>query len=240
LSNFLRSVGNYRTAVSVIETAEGILKRGIPSHDAELAHCSYAKNVSYAVTGISYFDAAQFGRTTYSDLFAGALMLLSYSHAAWFVDRIEEAVANAERAAQAFGMMGADIYAARATSLAQLIRCYEKCRSGQLPDLSRLRPDLGRAVAVLMGYSREAEWLGNTLGTVRPSLALGLLQFGRDTSPIWTNHLAVKLPLMMRVNDQLQLSWEEPPEVESLAQADVALRLQMGVPSDARVPLIAD
>jgi hypothetical protein len=52
--------------------------------------------------------------------------------------------------------------------------------------------------------------------------------------------LAVKLPLMMRVNDQLQLSWEEPPEVESLAQADVALRLQMGVPSDARVPLIAD
>jgi tetratricopeptide (TPR) repeat protein len=240
LSNFLRGVGCYREALPYFQTAEGVLQKGIPSHDTVLSHCLYANNICYAVVGKPYFDAIQFGRATCPDPFSGALLLLSYSHAAWFVQRTEDSIRYAEQAASAFTKIGADRYSIRATSLAQVIRAYERCKKVELPDLSRLDPESAKAVAVMSGYSSETEWLANWLGTIRPSVALGLLQLGRELSPAWQAAIRVKLPRVMNAEGNVEFTWRNALQAGSLVEADMLLRQQMQVPIDVRVPLLAD
>jgi hypothetical protein len=163
LGSLLRYGGLYANAWDLIDSAQRTFLTGIDSHDTELAHCYYAKAVCAAMTGVSNFDAPFDLGSESTRRFAGALIQLSYSHAAWFFDDVARSKEYALAAAASFESIGTPRYAARAKQLAALLECWDALRSGKAPQTDSLGSTYGRAIAALTGHSGELSWVADWL-----------------------------------------------------------------------------
>ena len=240
LGNLLRHGGQYDLAWDHVNEAQSFFIPGLPTHDTELAHCYYAKQVCIAVTGKSTFDAP-FGSDADSATrrFASALITLCYSHAAWFVGDVSKAKALASDAANRFSGIGLKHYASRAQNLARLLSVWQDLSNQREPDFSFLRPDLTRLLHILIGYESDEEWLVENLRNFRASTAIGLLQFYRQFRK---HELAVnlRLPETITVGTDGQLAWRGGQVFSSLDEGERELRKSLAIPADLRVPLTAD
>jgi hypothetical protein len=240
LANLLRSGGRYDLARDWVTKAEATYWRGVPSHDTELAHCHYARQICTAVMGSSEFDPPKDEAELLSKRFSGALIILSYSHAAWFLGDIPRALHHAEQAATAFAAVEADRYILRARQLQELLRVWQALDASALPTFNGIDPHLAEAIRYFSGQQPTWPGLADWLEDQRPSMAVGLLQFARRTPQVWLRAQPLRLPYTIQVLADGMLRWTDPTLVHSLADADATLRRLMSIPTNQRIPLIAD
>lgn len=240
MGSLLRYGGLYREAWNYIERAENIYQPGVASHDTELAHCYYAKAVCAAMTGVSNFDAPFDVGGENTRQFASALIQLSYSHAAWFLGDVARSRQYALDAASAFDDIGAPRYAKRAEQLSDLLNWWESLRSGERPQFDDSPSTYARAVAALTEHTQEMSWISSWIPSLRPSKALGLLQFAKEYSPVVDGEAEIILPRTLEISDDGSLSWRGVERARSLREADSMLRDALSIPPDRRIPLLAD
>jgi hypothetical protein len=197
--------------------------------------------VCIAVTGKSTFDAP-FGSESdpTTRLFASALITLCYSHAAWFVEDVNRAMTLAKDAASRFAALGFRRYASRAENLARLLSIWEDLSKGNEPDFSFLRPDLTRLLRILIGRDSDERWLAENFPVLRPSTAIGLLQFYRQFKSHDLAIQGLKLPATIASNDNGNFVWRSEQVILSLDEGERELRRCLGIPVHLRVPLMAD
>lgn len=238
-ANLLRHGGLYQMAAEQINVAQTIFRSASPAQATELAHCYYAKAVCVSMTGSSQFDAP-FAEARHSGTrrFANALITLSYSHAAWFVGDVLRARQYALQAAGQFAQLGYGKYAARARDLASLLAWWQSLGSGQRLSFDLENAELGAVVKLLVGYSSESADLPRSFASLRPSVAIGLLQFWRAYGSQATL-MEFTVPPVLGVHSSGTLFWE-PARTVPLEQADRLLRRACSIPEGLRVPLIAD
>jgi hypothetical protein len=240
LGSLLRYGGLYTNAWTLIDVAQQTFLAGVDSHDTELAHCYYAKAVCAAMTGVSNFDAPfDLGSET-ARQFAGALIQLSYSHAAWFVGNVGQSIKFASQAASLFESIGTPRYAGRAKRLVALLSWWADLESGKRPDFDTSTSTDIRAVAALTSRDQDVTWVVNWLHSLRPSKVLGLLQFAGVFGGEWEAEIEVPLPPMLEMESDGTLKWHVAQKARSLKEADAAIRKTLSIPLDRRVPLLAD
>jgi hypothetical protein len=235
VSNFLRSGGRYDEAASFITSAENMFNPSIPSHAAELAHCFYAKQVCIAMTGLASFSPS---RSEVVQKFAAALIQIAYSHAAWFIGEIAQAKEHSAQAARLFTELDMPGYLKRAKSLESLLGIWGALAEGRTADLSVLDEELQRGVAELI--SQDPAFIVAWIPKLRPSTAVGLLQFSRRFSKNYGRKIELRLPRTLERQPDGSLSWFPSVTVYSLEQADFTLRAQIGISRERVIPLIAD
>jgi hypothetical protein len=241
VASLLREGGLYQMAWQYINNAQTMYRQGIPSHDTELAHCYYAKAVCVAMTGISSFDTPFDSMNGSNDRqFATALITLSYSYAAWFMDEINRARQFALDSAKMFSSIEYTKYANRAHDLAFLLECWNRLdTSKSLPDvLPNTR--LAKLVAILVGIDNDIDWLMQSFSTLRPSQALGLLQFAKRFRRHHIADLQILLPRTLMSDNSKQLRWHSHQSATSLEEADHILRQHLKIAPERRLPLLAD
>lgn len=240
LGSLLRYGGLYVQAWELIDGAQKTFIPGIDSHETELAHCYYAKSVCTAMTGISNFDTPFDLGSESTRQFAAALIQLSYSHAAWFLDDVSRSKEYALTAAASFESIGTPRYASRANELARFLAVWDALKEGKEPRVEDLGASLTRAVQALTGHTEDLSGVASWLGSQRPSKALGLLQFAKEFSPAWSSELEIHLPRTLELRTDGTFEWHAPRKVNSLKEADAELRISLAIPLDRRLPLIAD
>jgi hypothetical protein len=238
LNNFLRSGGAYHDAWRVIAVAADAFAGGPESHAVELAHCHYARNVCVAMTGIASFETEYSGNPQ-RRRFAAALILLAYSHASWFTDDVAQAEKFATDAAEAFTRLDTPNYAERARELATLLKWWKVVRAGAIPPTS-LSDESDMPVRVLTGDMTEFDRFVKAFVGLRPSRALGLLQFSLGDIRTMRLPSALPLPRTLHLGANGRLEWRELSPAASFAAADTALRGALGIPLERRLPLLAD
>jgi len=241
MGNFLRHGGQYDLASKYIERAQSIYQQRLPSHETELAHCHYSKQVCTAMTGNSAFDASFTGAPDSKNRrFANALITLSYSHAAWFLRDAPRAKDFADEAARRFQEIDYTSYAARARNLSALLGVWLSESNQVQPDYSQLDNGLARIVRALAGHQHNTESLCTALANLRPSLVIGLLQFAEQFGNWVRPEAQVAIPGTLCVIDGTVFSWQDTINVKSLAEGNGVLRARLGIPLQLRVPLLAD
>ncbi len=237
LNNFLRSGGAYHLAWRAVNLAASTFVPGTESHEVELAHCHYAKSVCVAMTGVASFDTG-YPAPPHRRQFAGALIQLAYSHAAWFLNDVAQAERYALDSAAAFDAIGTPNYAQRARDLAALLKWWKILQAPTAP----LWPDdqLGSALRALTGDFSRFEEFGTWFLTLRPSRALGLLQFPAAEIMIRQLPRELRLPPILRLNGNGALEWSTLPTARTFADADATLRAALDIPPSRRLPLLAD
>jgi hypothetical protein len=239
MGNLLRHGGLYRKAWEQINTAQRILRPASPAQATELAHCYYAKAVCVSMTGASQFDAPfAEARHSGSRRFANALITLSYSHAAWFVGDVLRARQYALQAAGQFANLGYVKYAARARDLASLLAWWQSLQTGQRLNFELENPELAEVVKLLVGYEADFAQLSRCFPKLRPSVAIGLLQFWRAYGK-QAGSVEITLPPILYDDSSGALRWDQARGVP-IGEADQFLRRACSIPEGLRVPLIAD
>ena len=238
-ANLLRSGGLYSFALENLGKAERWLVPNIESHDTERLHCYYARCVCGGIQGSISFRAP-FGRLSdVSERFAGALIKLTYSFAAWFVDDLGRAEQYATEAAGMFENVGAVKYRERANTVAGLLRAWQDLQAGQEPPLSSLNGDLARAILFLAGRNQDATWFRDWFRILRPSKAAGILQFRQFSTAGGAVRFDIVLPELLSLDKQGVLQWQSNT-VGSLDEAADLLRRHIGASDKNRIPLLAD
>jgi hypothetical protein len=239
IGNLLRHGGLYQRAWEAIDRAQSIFRSGPASQATELAHCYYAKAVCVAMTGMSQFDAPFDEGQPGGPRFANALITLSYSHASWFVRNELRARQFALHAARQFADLGFEKYAARARDLAALLGWWQSLDTGQKLDFDMENEDLARIVRILIGSEPPGNWLLTHFSQLRPSVAIGVLQFWQRYGHA-SEGCEVTLPPVLEMTASGGLRWRPGEGPVSVRRADEILRAACSIPSDLRVPLIAD
>jgi hypothetical protein len=240
LGSLLRYGGLYAKAWQLVDTAQKKFLPGVDSHDTELAHCYYAKAVCAAMTGVSNFDVSFDLGSENTRQFAGALIQLSYSHAAWFLGNVAQSKEFASQAALLFEQIGTPRYAARARRLTALLTWWQSLEAGQQPDWEGSTSTDSRAVAALTGQTQDVTWVVHWLHSLRPSKALGLLQFGKHYGEGWEIKREIALPRMLDMQGDGTLRWHPDQTAYSLKEADAIIRKALSIPMDRHLPLLAD
>ena len=241
MGNFLRHGGQYALASEYVARAQSIYRQGLPSHETELAHCHYSKQVCTAMTGNSAFDASFAGATDSKNRrFANALITLSYSHAAWFLGDTPRAKILADEASRRFQEITCTSYAARAGNLSALLDVWLSESNQTPPNYSRLDGKLASIVHMLVGHKQNSENLSKAFAHLRPSLVIGLLQFAEEFGNGAAQVAQIAIPGTLCVSDGTNFSWQCTENVGSFAEANEVLRARLGVPLQLRVPLLAD
>lgn len=237
LNNFLRSGGAYHLAWRAVSVAASIFVPGTESHEVELAHCHYASGVCVAMTGVAPFETG-YPAHLHRRQFAGALIQLAYSHAAWSLNDVAQAERYALDSAAAFDRIGTPNYARRARELAALLKWWKVLQAPTAP----LWPgdELDSALRALTGDFSRFDEFATWFPTLRPSRALGLLQFA--AGELTTRELPheLMLPQILRLNESGTLEWSTLASAKTLAEADVNLRVALDIPPSRRLPLLAD
>lgn len=236
VGNLLRHGGLYKKAHSSIEKAEHLFRPAIESEQTELLHCYYAKSVCNSMAGVSLFDLPM--RTfEQSQRFAGALIRLTYSHAAWFINDIDDAINHAREAATSFGQIRFGSYNRRASDLVALLLAWKNLESrGEIEGNSPLL----KAIKTIVGLENDLDWLSDWMGRSKPSVVLGTLQFQRFRNKSARKEMKLPLPRMMAITETKILALLPSQNASSLDEADELLRSQIGIEKNVRVPLIAD
>ncbi len=239
IGNLLRHGGLYQQAWDAIDRAQSIFHAGPAAQATELAHCYYAKAVCVAMTGISQFDAPFDEGQRGSRRFANALITLSYSHASWFLGNELRARQYALQAGNQFAELGFEKYAARARNLAALLGWWQSLQAGHKLEFEMENQDLARIVRIIIGFDEDSGWLVERFSQLRPSVAIGILQFwhryggGRE-------NIEVTLPPVLERDEANTLTWRRTGTPVNLRRADEILRAACSIPEALRVPLIAD
>jgi tetratricopeptide (TPR) repeat protein len=240
IANLQRFGGKYDEAVKDIETARSFFRPAILSHQVELAHCGYALAVCRAMLGHRFegFPAVSLGPEFRR--FADALTMLTSSHSAWAEGRLDEAIENAENASDKFEQLQFSGYARRSNSLRDLLEAWRRLELGARPNQVPCAASDEVALRTILGdYSRLGQFQ-DWIARVRPSRALGLLQFASAYNPNWAEDLGrFKLPPVLDTFDGGKLRWNQQ-ECTSLAGADKSLRALMKINHSSRLPLLAD
>jgi hypothetical protein len=236
IANLLRSGGLYRSALSHIDLAENFLRPGIVSHDTELAHCYYARSVCYSMQGFANVGPLP-GEDPDNFHFASALIRLTYSNAAWFMNDLQAAHNYAREAAEAFSRIGAIGYAGRANSIAGLLGRW-MVLEGKATECNTT--ELDPLVDVIIGKSDDYTLLANWLHKARPSVALGLLQFSLFRPKKKNDSPEMELPDLLEFDAEGQLRYLELSPASSIAGVASQLRSALRVSNGQRVPLIPD
>ncbi len=197
------------------------------------------KAVCVAMTGISQFDAPFDEGQRGSRRFANALITLSYSHASWFLGNELRARQYALQAGNQFAELGFEKYAARARNLAALLGWWQSLQAGHKLEFEMENQDLARIVRIIIGFDEDSGWLVERFSQLRPSVAIGILQFwhryggGRE-------NIEVTLPPVLERDEANTLTWRRTGTPVNLRRADEILRAACSIPEALRVPLIAD
>jgi hypothetical protein len=240
MGNILRQGGLYTRAWDSIDWSQSVFRPGSAAQATELAHCYYAKAVCVAMTGISQFDTPfDAGQHPGSLRFANALITLSYSHSSWFVGNVVRAKQFAQQAGIQFADLGYPKYASRARDLSSLLALWQVLESGQRPAMELENPLLQRMVQALIGIDRDPTWVRVAFSRLRPSVAIGLLQFWRRYGRK-EDDLTVQLPPVLETGADRTLRWKRVDTYVSLGEADQILRTACSIPLDLRVPIIGD
>lgn len=191
------------------------------------------------MTGMSQFDAPFDEGQQGSRRFANALITLSYSHASWFVRNELRARQFALQAARQFAELGFEKYAARARDLAALLGWWRSLETGQKLDFEMENQDLARIVRILVGSEAPGNWLSHRFSQLRPSVAIGLLQFWQQYGHS-SEGCEVTPPPVLDTIAINELRWRPGEGSVDLRRADEIVRAACSIPADLRVPLIAD
>lgn len=239
IANLLRYGGLYADARHSIEVAQGHFLPTIISHQTELAHCHYALEVCRSVTGVTRDESIPPGSSEFRP-FAEALIVLAQSHAQWAQARTTEAVENAELAAKAFEMIGYHPYAARAKRLFDLLEVWRRLELGVAPERAVAASNSdGSILRSLLGLAGTSGTIHDSFSRLRPSQALGLLQFASTYNPNWTNNIGeFELPPLLQ-RSAGQLNWVSL-RASSLEDANRILRRTLQISTHVPIPLIAD
>jgi hypothetical protein len=240
MGNFLRHGGAYQLASQYVAKAQSLYRPKLDSHDTELAHCYYSRQVCIAMTGMSAFDAPFDDASESIRRFAHALINLSYSHAAWFVGDIARAQHWALDAAGRFAKIGYAQYSRRAQNLAGLLGIWQSCSNLANRDYSQLDPTLKRLVLILIGEDRDYEWFASNFAKLRPSTAVGILQFAMEFGAKLPVQYQLQLPRTLFCESNGQFNWRSSQVVESLEEANMRMRTNLSIPNTLRVPVLAD
>jgi hypothetical protein len=238
-ANLLRSGGLYTAALENLTKTETWLMAGIDSHDTERLHCFYAKSVCGGVQGSVSFQAPFERLSDVSERFAGALIQLTYSFAAWFVDDLGRAEQYASQAAAMFETIGAVNYRMRALTVGALLHAWHDLQAGQEPQVGALDRDLAKGLLFLAGRNNEASWFKDWFKGLRPSKAAGLLQFRHFSKNERIVHDGIDVPVLLHFDKDSRLEWQTN-RVGSLDEAETILRRHLGAPERNRIPLLAD
>jgi hypothetical protein len=92
----------------------------------------------------------------------------------------------------------------------------------------------------LTGRTQELSWVVDWLPSLRPSKALGLLQFAKQYGNEWQKEVEISLPRLLEIRPDRTLKWHVSEKVRSLEQADAAIRTALSIPLDRKIPLLAD
>jgi hypothetical protein len=240
VANLMRYGGLYGDAKCSIELAQRIFRPTIVSHQTELAHCQYALEVCRSILGLAREDRTLLAGNSEFRPFAEALLLLAKSHSDWAQARIAESVENAELSAQAFETIGYHPYAVRAKRLCNLLEVWRKLEWGASVEKSiALSNSDGNIVRALLGVAGASGTIQDQFSALRPSQAIGLLQFASSYNSDWTQDIGefALPPLLQKSNGKLEwTTWR----ATSLSEADKLLREKLHVPPGLPVPLIAD
>lgn len=98
---------------------------------------------------------------------------------------------------------------------------------------------LARIVRILIGSEASNDWLMNRFSKLRPSVAIGLLQFWKRYGQ-GAENCEVMLPPVLEMAGGTALIWRQPNSAVDLSKADEILRAACSIRPDLRVPLIAD
>jgi hypothetical protein len=189
------------------------------------------------MTGVSSFTT-QHAAHPHRQRFAAALIQLAYSHAAWSLNDVAEAERYALESAAAFESIGTPNYAQRAHELASLLKSWKILRSGEVP--SWPDDEMGKALRALSGHADAFAAFAPWFATLRPSRALGLLQFATGELRDRALPTELALPRILHLTTTGELEWRTPPPVSTFADADAALRTALEIPMTRRLPLLAD
>ncbi|MCK1298373.1 hypothetical protein IVB33_39010 [Bradyrhizobium sp. 24] len=240
IANLLRSGGLYVEAKTEIELAQRLFTPTIISHQTEMAHCQYALEVCRAMIGKTLEDRSLLTGGSEYRPFAEALLVLARSHSEWSLARIAEATESSELAANAFEAIGYHPYAVRAKRLTRLLEAWRKLEWGaSIERVIAASPADGSILRALLGTSEHAGTIRDRFNQLRPSAAVGLLQFASAYNPNWSEDIGrFALPPILQKSDG-NLRWVNL-FASSLFEADKILRSRLRIPGNLSVPLIAD
>nr|WP_276555633.1 alpha/beta fold hydrolase [Bradyrhizobium elkanii] len=241
VANLMRYGGRYADAQSSIEVARKIFVPTIVSHQTELAHCQYALEVCRSMTGLMQEDRTLLMGGSEFRPFAEALLLLAKSHSEWTQARLAEAAESAEDAANGFEAIGYRPYAVRAKRLFGLLEVWRKLDWGASVESAVTTSSSadGSILRALLGVAGSEGTIHDQFNKLRPSNALGLLQFASARNDNWTKDIGgFALPPVLERTDR-GLRWITH-RASSLHDADRILRDKLDVPARLAVPLVAD
>jgi hypothetical protein len=240
LGNLFRFGGCYHCAKEAISRARTFYRPAILAHQIELAHCQYASAVCRALEGTPADEAQSIIVAPEFRPFAEALLVLTRSHSAWSLGRLGEAVQHAELASQTFQQIHFTGYAKRAQRLKGLLEVWRRLELGARSDPAiAYAPEDAPMIRGMLGDPTALGTLRENISKIRPSQALGLLQFASKYNPDSTADIGeFELPPILRTSDG-RLEWTSE-SARTLAEADAKLRSLMRIPPDVGVPLIAD
>lgn len=241
LSNLFRAGGQLYEAVLFIDKAISLYSPAILSHQIEIAHCLYAKNVCRVMLGNIHEDSSAFPTLAAPEfrLFSEALLLLTRSHIEWTSGRVGQSADFATKASEIFSSIGYRHYAERAIKLKSLLNCWQILEyNGSIDSAAEKASSLSSVIRGLVTHNRFDE-IRYFIANEKPSRVLGMLQFAVTYNPNSINTISdLELPHMLH-KENSEWKWGQI-KVESLTEAESKLRVLMGIKPEVRIPLIID
>jgi hypothetical protein len=174
-----------------------------------------------------------------NERFASALIQLTYSNAAWFVNDLGQAEQYAAEAAKTFEAIETVKYRERALTIGALLHIWHDLELHQDPQTGGLDEGLAKGVLFLAGRNSEAEWFRDWFRRLRPSVAAGILQFRIFSETPLKMPDSIDMPPLLHSGMAEPLQWESN-QVGSLDEMEMLLRRHIGAPEKNRIPLWAD
>jgi hypothetical protein len=244
VANFLRQGGQYAPARSLIQSAQPLLNTAVPSHATELRHCQYALQVCASMLGDPGSETTIQPATAGADRFAEGLLQLTYAHAAYAVERYDDAIRFAGTAVTEFEHVEATRYVKRARQTQILLTAWRDLSQKKTLAADAQDPEIHRVISLLTSQrapdAGDMSWLLDWLSKQRPSRVLGLLQFAKTFGTIWERPVEFPVPPTVEPAEGGAWQWTPPTTAKSLKEADAQLRAKMAIAPDRHLPLLAD
>lgn len=240
LGNLFRFGGNYSKARDEIAKARSFYRPSILAHQIELAHCQYATAVCRTMEGVVASEELQTVSVGVEFRnFSEALLILTRSHGEWLLGRVGEAAELAERAAQVFQQIRF-VTNSRARRLSGLLKAWQRLELGAPPDKAIAQaPEDAPMLRGMLGQKAARGTVHDDFSSLRPSRALGLLQFASAYNPDPSEDIGeFSLPPVLATEDGV-LVWTSV-HARSLTEAEATMRSMMKIQPHNRVPLIGD
>jgi hypothetical protein len=173
-------------------------------------------------------------------LFAEGLLMIADSHRSWLKSDAGTAAQRASDASQRFKILRFAPYANRANNLTELLQIWQKLSLGASPDeAASISADNGPMIRALLGVRDADDTIRQRLHKLRPSRALGILQFATNFNPKMSRPIGeFDLPRVLERSNN-EWHWTQK-QAHSLEEADHSLRQMMEIAPESPVPLVAD